>query len=120
VSGNDPLIRARRGDRRLAFAGLVLMLCGLLIVGVGLTVIPFLFPFALVAGGLVILVGARLRLRLGPATAMLAAGASVLVGLAVIVVGGAALAMGAVLAAGGLLTLAIVFVDAGRFPQARR
>lgn len=118
-SPNDVLARARRADRRVAFAGLLLVACGALIVGIGLAIVPFLFPFALVAGAGVILVGWRLRHRVRPLLGTAAAGLSVLAGLAVILAGGLALAIGAVLVVAGLMVLVIVFVDAGRFLERR-
>ena len=116
---DDPLAQARRANRRLAFAGLLLVLCGLLIVAIGLTVIPFFFPFALVVGAGVMLIGWRMRRRLGPRLGSAAAGASVLAGLGLLVAGGAAVVLGALLAVAGGITLAIVFVDAGRFLEVR-
>ncbi len=112
---DDSLARARRGSRRLAFAGLLLVLCGVAMVLVGLLVVPFFFPFALVAGAGVMLVGWRVRRRLGPTLGVIAAGASVAAGLAVVTAGGVAVVLGALLVAAGCGTLAIVFVDAGRF-----
>ncbi|HEX5395731.1 MAG TPA: hypothetical protein VFX74_01450 [Candidatus Limnocylindria bacterium] len=116
---NDVLRRARRADRRLAFAGLLLVACGVLIVGIGLLVVPFFFPLTLVVGGVVILVGWRLRGRMRPLLASAAAGISVLAGLAVIFAGVVALALGAVLVVAGVVVLAIVFADAGRFIESR-
>lgn len=116
---DHPLSRARRGNRRVAFAGLLLVLCGLLMVVIGATVIPFFFPFALVVGALVMLVGWRLRRRLGPRLGAVAAGASVLAGLGVLVAGGVAVVLGALLSVAGAVTLVIVFVDAGRFLDVR-
>ncbi len=118
-SQNNPLARARRGNRRLAFAGLLLVLCGLLIVAIGATVIPFFFPFALVVGGGVMLIGWRLRRRLGPRLGIAAAGASLLAGLGAALAGGLGLVLGALLAVAGAITLVIVFVDAGRFLEVR-
>lgn len=112
---NDILVRARRADRRVAFAGLLLVACGALIVGIGLAVVPFFFPFALVVGGGVMLTGWRLRRRLRPLLAIAAAGVSILAGLGVMLAGVVALAIGAVLVVAGVVVLAIVFVDAGRF-----
>ncbi|HET8571467.1 MAG TPA: hypothetical protein VFN14_06230 [Candidatus Limnocylindria bacterium] len=116
---NDPLARARRADQRVAFAGLLLMACGLLIVGIGVSVVPFFFPMLLVIGVGVMLVGWRVRRRMRPLLASAAAGISVLAGLGVILAGYVALAIGAVLVVAGALVLAIVFIDAGRFVAPR-
>ncbi len=120
----DPLIRARRGRRRLAAAGWILVVAGPLVALTGLVVLPFAFPFALAAGGLTLLAGRQLVALRGPVSALVAAAITLLAGVATLLgatMGGTSapplgVILGALLVLLSTTCLAIVFTDAAYLP----
>ncbi len=121
----DPLIRARRGRRRLVAAGWILVVAGPLVALTGLVVLPFAFPFALAAGGLTLLGGRQLAALRGPVSALFAAAITLLAGLATLlgaIMGGLSapwlgIILGAVLVLLSTTCLAIMFADAAHMPS---
>ncbi len=81
---DDRLVRARRGRRRLILAGWALVAAGPLLALTGLVLVPFLFPFALAAGGTTLIGGRQLARLRAPIAAVVSAAVTLLAGLGII------------------------------------